>query len=127
MARTNHPIDPLTVLWEAQNNAVLTGTNPADVLDFLRQPVGSPQHWAERIYQRRLLATAHTAAATISALTDDHANAPHYLILGARRTLNELTRIRVRRRAPPPAMSPTAPLLPPTLTTTTPLTRPANR
>lgn len=121
MARRGDPIDPLTVVWEAQQHAVLAGTDPAHVLDFLRQPVGSVEHWAEHIYTRALLATARTAGREITALTRDPAHGPHHLIPATRRALAELTRIRARRRAPPPSIVPTiAAPLPPALTTSAP-------
>ncbi|MEE4544049.1 DnaB-like helicase N-terminal domain-containing protein [Streptomyces sp. V4-01] len=121
MARHGEPVDPITVLWKAQQHAVLNGTDPAHVLDFLSQPVGSAEHWAEHLYTRALLTTARTAAREITALTHDPAHAPHHLIPAARRTLAPLTRIRARRRAPPTTATPpvTAPR-PPALTTSTP-------
>ncbi|WP_225847299.1 DnaB-like helicase N-terminal domain-containing protein [Streptomyces sp. HPF1205] len=112
MARRDDPIDPLTVLWQAQQHAVLIGTNPAQVLDFLRQPAGSAEHWAERIYTRALLTTARTAAREIIALTNDPAYTPHHLIPAGRRTLAELARMRARRRAPPPRIPPAAAVSP---------------
>jgi replicative DNA helicase len=121
MARNGDPIDPITVLWKAQQHALLNGADPAHVLDLLRHPAGSAEHWAERVYTRALLTTARTAAHEITALTHDPAHAPHHLIPAARRALAPLTRIRTRRRAPPPstALPPAAPR-PPALTTSTP-------
>jgi replicative DNA helicase len=121
MARRGEPIDPITVLWNAQQHAVLNGTAPAHVLDFLSQPAGSAEHWAEHIYTRALLTTAHTAAHEITALTHDPAHAVHHLILAARRALAPLTRTRARRRAPPTTATPVAAPRPPALTTSTPL------
>jgi replicative DNA helicase len=118
MARRGDPIDPLTVLWQAQQHAELAGTDPAHVLDFLRQGVGSVEHWAERIYTRALLATARTAGREITALTHDPTHAPHHLIPAARRSLAGLARLRTRRRAPPDTSPTTQPKpLPPALTT----------
>jgi DnaB-like helicase N terminal domain len=121
MARHSDPIDPITVLWRAQQHAVLNGADPAHVLYFLRQPVGSAERWAEHIYTRALLTTAHTAGREITALTHDPAHTPHHLIPAARRALAPLTRIRARRRAPPPTTTPPAAApRPPALTTSTP-------
>jgi len=122
MARHGDPIDPITVLWKAQQHAVLNSTDPAQVLDFLGHPAGSAEHWAECIYTRALLTTARAAGREITALTHDPAHAPHHLIPAARHALAPLTRIRARRRAPPPtATSPVAAPRPPALTTSTPL------
>nr|WSX75935.1 replicative DNA helicase [Streptomyces sp. NBC_00899] len=122
MARHGDSIDPITVLWKAQQHAVLTRTDPADVLDFLSQPAGSAEHWAEHLYTRALLTTAHTAGREITALTHDPAHTPHQLIPAARRALAPVTRTRTRRRAPPATTaSPAAAPRPPALTTSTPL------
>lgn len=123
MARHGDPIDPITVLWRAQQHAALHGTDPAHVLDFLHQPVGSAEHWAEHLYTRALLTTAHTAGREITALTHDPSHAPQHLIPAARRALAPLTRIRARRRAPPTTATPSAAAAPPppALTTSTPL------
>jgi replicative DNA helicase len=120
MARHGDPIDPITVLWKAQQHAALHGADPAHVLDFLHQAVGSAEHWAEHLYTRALLTTARTSGREITALTHDPAHAPHHLIPAARRALAPLTRIRARRRAPPPtATAPVAAPRPPALTTST--------
>jgi hypothetical protein len=109
MARNGDPIDPITVLWKAQQHAVLNGTDPAHVLDLLRHPAGSAEHWAEHLYTRALLTTAHTAGREITALTHNPAHAPHHLIPAARRALAPLTRISTRRRAPHPPPRPRPP------------------
>lgn len=122
MARHGDPIDPITVLWNAQQHAALHGTDPAHVLDFLHQAVGSAEHWAEHIYTRALLTTARTAGREITTLTHHPAHTPHHLIPAARRALAHLTRIRARRRAPPPSANPSvAAQRTPALTTSTPL------
>ncbi|SDP41603.1 DnaB-like helicase N-terminal domain-containing protein [Actinacidiphila guanduensis] len=124
MVRNGDPIDPITLLWKAQQHALLNGTDPTHVLNLLRHPAGSAEHWAEHLYTRALLTTAHTAAHEITALTHNPAHAPHHLIPAARRALAPLTRIRTRRRAPPPttASPPAAAAVPrsPALTTSTP-------
>jgi replicative DNA helicase len=127
MARNGDPTDPITVLWKAQQHALLNGAHPAHVLDLLRHPAGSAEHWAERVYTRALLTTARTAGREITSLTDDPAHAPHHLIPAARRALAPLTRIHARRRAPPKTASPPATAAvprSPALTTSTP-SRPA--
>ncbi|SEO73345.1 DnaB-like helicase N terminal domain-containing protein [Actinacidiphila rubida] len=121
MTRHGDPIDPITVLWNAQQHAALHGTDPARVLDFLHQAAGSAEHWAEHLYIRALLTTARTAGHEITALTDDPAHAPHHLIPAARRALAPLARIRARRRAPPTtATAPVAAPRPPALAASTP-------
>lgn len=121
MARRGDPVDPITVLWQAQQHAVLNGTDPSQVLDFLHQAVGSAEHWAEHLYTRALLTTARTAAREITTLTHDPVHAPHHLIPAARRALAPLARIRTRHRAPPTtATLPVAALRPPALTTSAP-------
>ncbi|MFD9484628.1 DnaB-like helicase N-terminal domain-containing protein [Streptomyces sp. NPDC059991] len=126
------PIDPITVLWEAQHRSLLTGhAAPADVLTLLSTPVGSPEHWGEKVLQRALLTRAQTVAASIAALTDDPANSPHQLITGSRRALADLTALRARwhhatspatPRTTHPARTPTAPRAgPPPQTAPTPI------
>ncbi|MFG3282128.1 DnaB-like helicase N-terminal domain-containing protein [Streptomyces sp. NPDC048111] len=91
------PVDPITVLWEAQHRGVLTyRMTSADLLALLSTPAASPEHWAEHVLERALLARAHTAAERITAFTDDPANSPHQLITGSRRALAELTAVRSR-------------------------------
>ncbi|MFE7358789.1 DnaB-like helicase N-terminal domain-containing protein [Streptomyces sp. NPDC057543] len=75
------PVDPITVLWEAQHRGLLTaGTVPADLISLVSTPVGSPEHWGERILQRAVLAQAHTVALRITAFADDPSNTPHQLL-----------------------------------------------
>ncbi|WP_413100256.1 DnaB-like helicase N-terminal domain-containing protein [Streptomyces sp. Inha503] len=97
LARRHAPIDPVTVLWEAQQRGHLTpGTDPTDLLDLLGAPVGSPEHWGERMLQRSLLATAHHTGHRIEAFTDDPATTPYQLVVGSRRALANLSAIRSR-------------------------------
>ncbi|MFD4476404.1 DnaB-like helicase N-terminal domain-containing protein [Streptomyces sp. NPDC058471] len=91
------PVDPITVLWEAQHRGLLAHViAPGDLLALLSTPVGSPEHWGEKVLQRALLARAQTAAVSITAFTDDPANSPHQLITGSRRALADLTAVRSR-------------------------------
>ncbi|MGW2858216.1 DnaB-like helicase N-terminal domain-containing protein [Streptomyces sp. NPDC001205] len=103
-------IDPITVLWEAQHRGLLTGhVAPADLLTLLSTPVGSPEHWGEKVLERALLARAQTVASSIAAFTDDPANSPHQLITGSRRALADLTALRARwHHATSPAVPRTA-------------------
>ncbi|MEU7166611.1 DnaB-like helicase N-terminal domain-containing protein [Streptomyces morookaense] len=108
LARRDDPVDAVTVLWEAQHRGLLTtDITPADLIALLSTPVGSPEHWGERVLQRSLLARAHTIALRIQAFTDDPANTPHQLVTGSRRALADLTTIRARwQRTTPPHHSP---------------------
>ncbi|MCM2579672.1 DnaB-like helicase N-terminal domain-containing protein [Streptomyces meridianus] len=107
LARRREPVDPVTVLWEAQQRRLLTpGTEPADLLTLLATPTGSLEHWGIRILQRALLTTAHEVARRIEAFTNDPATTPHQFILGSRRVLVGLTSVRTRwHRATAPASS----------------------
>ncbi|MEV5506539.1 DnaB-like helicase N-terminal domain-containing protein [Streptomyces orinoci] len=97
LAHRGDPVDPVTVLWEAQHRALLTpGIAPADLMALLSTPAGSPEYWGEKILQRSLLAQARTTAERIQALTDDPANTPHQLVTGSRRALADFTAVRAR-------------------------------
>ncbi|MFH9071478.1 DnaB-like helicase N-terminal domain-containing protein [Streptomyces alboflavus] len=103
-------VDPITVLWEAQHRGLLAhDIAPADLLALLSTPVGSPEHWGEKVLQRALLTRAQTVAVSIAAFTDDPANSPHQLITGSRRALADLTAVRSRwQQATSPALPRTA-------------------
>ncbi|WP_172386652.1 DnaB-like helicase N-terminal domain-containing protein [Streptomyces sp. MNP-20] len=103
-------VDPITVLWEAQHRGLLAhDIAPADLLALLSTPVGSPEHWGEKVLERALLARAQTVASRIAAFTDDPANSPHQLITGSRRALADLTALRSRwQQATGPAAPRTA-------------------
>ncbi|MFF4822678.1 DnaB-like helicase N-terminal domain-containing protein [Streptomyces sp. NPDC001212] len=97
LTRRRAPVDPVTVLWEAQQRGLLnTGADPRDLLNLLAGTVGSPQHWGERILQRSLLATAHHTGRHIEVLTDDPATTPSQLVVGSRRALADLSALRTR-------------------------------
>ncbi|WP_413115466.1 DnaB-like helicase N-terminal domain-containing protein [Streptomyces sp. CY1] len=97
LARRHSPVDPVTVLWEAQHRGLLaSGAQPTELLDLLGAPVGSPEHWAERILQRSLLATAHHVGRRIEAFTDDPTTTPYQLVVGSRRALADLSAARTR-------------------------------
>ncbi|MFE4664512.1 DnaB-like helicase N-terminal domain-containing protein [Streptomyces sp. NPDC056716] len=97
LARRHEPVDPVTVLWEAQQRGLLdAGSTPGDVLRLLAEPALCVEHWAERTLQRSLLATADHTARRIQAYARDPANTPFQLVTGARRALADLGAIRTR-------------------------------
>ncbi|MFK8912696.1 DnaB-like helicase N-terminal domain-containing protein, partial [Streptomyces sp. YS-3] len=104
------PVDPITVLWEAQHRGLLVhGIAPGDLLALLSTPVGSPEHWGEKVLERALISRAQTVAVRILAFTDDPANSPHQLITGSRRALADLNAVRSRwQQATGPALPRTA-------------------
>ncbi|MFI1885959.1 DnaB-like helicase N-terminal domain-containing protein [Streptomyces jumonjinensis] len=110
LAHRGEPVDPVTVLWEAQHRGLLLhDITPADLLGLLSTHAGSPEHWGDKILRRALLHQAHTTAERIRTLADDPANSVHQLVTGSRRALADLTAIRTRWRPPitprPPARS----------------------
>ncbi|WP_079080714.1 DnaB-like helicase N-terminal domain-containing protein [Streptomyces ardesiacus] len=97
LARRNEPVDPVTVLWEAQQRGLLdNGSEPGEVLRMLAEPAGSVEHWAERALQRSLLATAEHTGRRIEAYAGDPANTPFQLVVGARRALADIAAARTR-------------------------------
>ncbi|WP_411574822.1 DnaB-like helicase N-terminal domain-containing protein [Streptomyces fradiae] len=97
LTRRQEPVDPVTVLWEAQQRGILhEGSEPGDVLRLLAEPVGSVEHWGQRALTRSLLATAGNAGRRIEAYTDDPTNTPFQLVTGARRSLADIGAIRTR-------------------------------
>ncbi|MFI6808136.1 DnaB-like helicase N-terminal domain-containing protein [Streptomyces luteogriseus] len=108
LTRRRAPIDPVTVLWEVQQRGLLTpGIEPAELLDLLGAPAGSPQYWGERILRRSLLATARQVGQRVEAFTDDPATTPYQLIVGSRRAIAELSAVRTRwHHATSPAPTP---------------------
>ncbi|MDX2683231.1 DnaB-like helicase N-terminal domain-containing protein [Streptomyces sp. NY05-11A] len=99
LARRREPVDPVTVLWEAQQRGLLDdGSEPGEVLRLLAEPAGSVEHWGERALQRSLLATAEHTGRRIEAYASDPANSPFQLVVGARRGLADISAIRTRWR-----------------------------
>lgn len=96
LAHRGDPVDPVTVVWEAQHRGLTADVAPADLMALLSAPVGSPEHWGKRILQRALLDRARAVARRIETFTDDPANTPHQLITGSRRALADLTALRAR-------------------------------
>ncbi|MGP3756874.1 DnaB-like helicase N-terminal domain-containing protein [Streptomyces sp. IBSNAI001] len=97
--RRGTPIDPVTVLWEAQHRGLLRpGADPRELLGLLAGSLGSPEHWGERIVQRSVLTAADRAGRAIEAFTDDAASTPYQLVVGSRRALADLSAVRTRWR-----------------------------
>ncbi|MFD5583253.1 hypothetical protein CFC35_10555 [Streptomyces sp. FBKL.4005] len=97
LVRRNVPVDPVTVIWEAQQRGALgAADDPRDLLTFLAEPDVSAPYLGERILHRSVLTTAHHVGRRIVAFTDDPANTPYQLIVGSRRALAEMTAIRAR-------------------------------
>jgi replicative DNA helicase len=95
--RRHEPVDPVTVLWEAQQRGLLyNGSEPSDVLRLLAEPAGSVEHWSQRALTRSLLAAADHAGRRIQAYADDPTNTPFQLVVGARRSLAGIGAIRTR-------------------------------
>ncbi|MEU5951470.1 DnaB-like helicase N-terminal domain-containing protein [Streptomyces sp. NPDC047525] len=97
LARRNEPVDPVTVLWEAQQRGLLDdGSEPGEVLRMLAEPAGSVEYWGERALQRSLLAIAEHTGRRIEAYASDPANTPFQLVVGARRALADIAAVRTR-------------------------------
>lgn len=97
LVHNGEPVDPVTVLWEAQHRGLLAdGLIPSDLIALVSTPVGSPEYWGELVLQRALLAHAFDVATRITAYAQDPANTPHQLITGSRRALADLTALRTR-------------------------------
>ncbi|MFJ4918428.1 DnaB-like helicase N-terminal domain-containing protein [Streptomyces sp. NPDC088725] len=97
LTRRRTPVDPVTVLWEAQQQSLLgTGTEPRELLALLAGPVGSPEHWGERVLERAVLGTAHHVGRRIEAFANDPATTPYQLVIGSRRALADLSAVRTR-------------------------------
>ncbi|MFB7025835.1 MULTISPECIES: DnaB-like helicase N-terminal domain-containing protein [unclassified Streptomyces] len=97
LVRRQEPVDPVTVLWEAQQRGLLhNGSEPSYVLRLLAEPAGSVGHWGQRALMRSLLAAADQAGRRIQAYSDDPMNTPFQLVAGARRALADIGAIRTR-------------------------------
>ncbi|MFC5218927.1 DnaB-like helicase N-terminal domain-containing protein [Streptomyces coerulescens] len=124
LARRHEPVDPVTVLWEAQQHGLLNdGSEPGEVLRMLADPAGSVEHWGERALQRSLLATVDYTGRRIEAYASDPANTPFQLVVGARRSLADIGAVRTRWQhatgavpTPRPRPAPTTRAGPPTTT-----------
>ncbi|MEW1632732.1 DnaB-like helicase N-terminal domain-containing protein [Streptomyces sp. NPDC093801] len=98
VARRGDPIDPVTVLWEAQHQGLITpALPPAELLGMLTDGHGvATEHWAEVVLRRAMLARAHTTGLTVLAYTQDDTNTFHQLLAGTRRALADLAAVRAR-------------------------------
>ncbi|MGN9821560.1 DnaB-like helicase N-terminal domain-containing protein [Streptomyces sp. SD11] len=95
--RRHEPVDPVTVLWEAQQYGLLgNGSEPGEILRLLAHPTPPLEHWGERILRRSLLVSAAHAARRIGAYADDPANTPFQLVVGTRRALADLSAFHTR-------------------------------
>ncbi|MBC9715707.1 replicative DNA helicase [Streptomyces sp. TRM66268-LWL] len=115
LVRNGEPVDPVTVLWEAQHRGLLTGgVDPGDLIALISAPVGSPEYWGARVLQRALLARAFDVGTRITAYAQDPANSPHQLVTGSRRALADLTALRTRwqRSTTPSSPAPRQPRSP---------------
>lgn len=110
LIRRSTPVDPVTVLAQAQYHGLLhPPVEPAALLDLLSEPAASTEHWALRTLQRALLTTAQQTARRITTLTDDPAITPHHLVVGSRRAFVRLVAVRTRWQH---AVSPPTPAKP---------------
>ncbi|MFF0451552.1 DnaB-like helicase N-terminal domain-containing protein [Streptomyces sp. NPDC004609] len=97
LAHRGDPVDPVTVLWEAQHHGLLApALPPRELLNLLATPAGAPEHWGERVLLRSLLHQTRTAGLQITAYADDPANSVHQLVTGSRRALADLSASRAR-------------------------------
>ncbi|WP_328486058.1 DnaB-like helicase N-terminal domain-containing protein [Streptomyces zaomyceticus] len=97
LAHRGDPVDPITVLWEAQHRGLLAaGITPPDVVALLSAAALPPEYWGTQVIERALLARASHTASRITAYTGDPSNTVHQLITGSRRALADLTSVRVR-------------------------------
>ncbi|ELS55917.1 DnaB-like helicase N-terminal domain-containing protein [Streptomyces viridochromogenes] len=115
LVHNGEPVDPVTVLWEAQHRGLLAdGLDPSYLIALVSTPVGSPEHWGERVLQRALLARAFDVGTRIAAYAQDPANTPYQLVTGSRRALADLHALRTRWQrsttpTPPAARTPRSP------------------
>ncbi|MET9430030.1 DnaB-like helicase N-terminal domain-containing protein [Streptomyces sp. NPDC003036] len=112
LAHRGEPLDPVTVMWEAQHRGLLAaGVTAADLVVLLSTAALPPEHWGIQIVERALLARAWHTAGRITAYTEDPANTVHQLITGGRRALADLTAVRRRwQQATRPLAEPDAPV-----------------
>lgn len=94
------PIDPVTVVWEAQHRGVFTRTTttPEDILTICEPSGNDPAYWATRVLGQALLSAATDGAVRTGRLAADTTLTPHQLITASRRALGDLTAIRLRWR-----------------------------
>ncbi|MGW3183272.1 DnaB-like helicase N-terminal domain-containing protein [Kitasatospora sp. NPDC001119] len=74
LARRGEPIDPLTVLWEAQHQgAIASGVITADGVRAATRGgfTGDPQYWGERVLRASVLRQSAASAGVVRLLTRD--------------------------------------------------------
>ncbi|MFF7728770.1 DnaB-like helicase N-terminal domain-containing protein [Streptomyces sp. NPDC008001] len=91
------PIDPVTVVWEAQHRGVLADATPETVLTTCARSGNDPAYWAAQLLDHALISTAATSAQHIEHAAADSTITPHRLITISRRALGDITAIRLRR------------------------------
>ncbi|MFC0844757.1 DnaB-like helicase N-terminal domain-containing protein [Streptomyces noboritoensis] len=111
LTRRGTPVDPITVLGEAQHRHLLhDGFGPKQVLALAASPAGTPEHWGHKVLRRALLTQARTTAHQIRSLAQDEATTIHQLTTGSRRALAALSAVRARwhhaTTTPPRARAP---------------------
>lgn len=114
LTRRGIPVDPITVLGEAQHRRLLhDGFGPKEVLALAASPAGTPEHWGHKVLRRALLTQARTTAHQIRSLAQDEATTTHQLATGGRRALAALSAVRARwhhvTTTPPRARAPATP------------------
>ncbi|MFJ2739708.1 DnaB-like helicase N-terminal domain-containing protein [Streptomyces sp. NPDC087440] len=128
MVHRGDPLDPITVLGEAEHQGLLTGrVTPQTVLALVQPSPDDPVYCAEQILQQSLLRSARLAAHHIRVYANDPVNTVHQLLIGSRRALAPVTAAHRRwqhlHHPPPPpgpatARAPVArPARPPTART----------
>ncbi|MEU2868704.1 DnaB-like helicase N-terminal domain-containing protein [Streptomyces olivoreticuli] len=91
------PIDPVTVVWEAQHRGILAHTTHETVLTTCAHSGNDPAYWATRLLDHALLSAAAASAEQIGHATTDAAKTPQQLIAVCRRALREFMAVRLRR------------------------------
>ncbi|WP_432104150.1 DnaB-like helicase N-terminal domain-containing protein [Streptomyces sp. bgisy091] len=111
LVRRNEAIDPVTVLWEAQQRGLLDDAiDPRHVIRLLAEPSGCLDYWGERALRRSVLATVDRAGRHIEAYAADPANTPFQLVVGARRALADIAAVHTRWQQAADPRSPRGPL-----------------
>ncbi|MFD9793358.1 DnaB-like helicase N-terminal domain-containing protein [Streptomyces sp. NPDC059070] len=129
LTRRGTPVDPITVLAEAQHRGLLhDGFSPEKVLGLAASPAGTPEHWGHKVLHRALLTQAHTTAHRIVALTTDETSTIHQLATGSRRALAALSAVHARwHHATAPVSTTPARARAPAVPAARPTGRPATR